>query len=140
MRPCDARVRTVHYSVTSRRQRWIVWRPDQAATHQGAPPCLPRRLPTALHRAVLAIPGFVLLTAFVLGAVMVLNAATASRATAAGSRTANLHLTLLATKPGTDIGPASSTTNGTLPAHAKVTVTIVNQDLGDTPNVASRSG
>lgn len=91
-------------------------------------------------RAVLAIPGFALLTAFVLGAVMVLNAATASRATAAGSRTANLHLTILATKPGTDIGPASSTTNGTLPAHAKVTVTIVNQDLGDTPNVASRSG
>lgn len=82
---------------------------------------------------VLAIPGFVLLMACVLGTVMVINAATASRATAADPRTANLNLTILLTKPGTNIGPAYSNTDITLPAHAKVTVTIVNQDLGDTP-------
>lgn len=83
-------------------------------------------------RVVLAIPAFVLLMACVLGTAMVINAATATRATAAGPRTANLHLTILATKPGTEIGPAYSATDLTLPAHAKVTVTIVDQDLGDT--------
>lgn len=81
---------------------------------------------------VLAIPGFVLLMACVLGGVMIASAAAASRATAVSPRTANLNLTILATKPGTDIGPAYSTTDFTLPEHAKVTVTIVDQDLGDT--------
>lgn len=82
--------------------------------------------------AILAIPGFVLLMAFALGGVMVASTSAASRASAVGPRTANLHVTILATKPGTDIGPAYSTTDFTLPAHAKVTVTIEDQDLGDT--------
>lgn len=81
---------------------------------------------------VLAIPGFVLLMACMLGTVMVINAATASKATAAGHRAGHLNLTILATRPGTDVGPAYSITDFTLPAHAKVTVTIVDQDLGDT--------
>lgn len=56
-------------------------------------------------------------------------------------------LTILAQKPGSNIdGPAYSSTNLTLPAHTLVTVTIVNQDPGDTPltapfgNVAGTAG
>jgi hypothetical protein len=82
-------------------------------------------------RNILWIPAFILLVACVLGGAMVAVTSN-TKASATGPKVATLNLTILMTKPGTDIGPAYSNTNITLPAHAKVTVTIVNQDPGDT--------
>jgi hypothetical protein len=48
------------------------------------------------------------------------------------STTATLNLTILATKAGTNDGPAFSNTDITLPAHAIIHVTIDDQDPGDT--------
>jgi hypothetical protein len=48
------------------------------------------------------------------------------------AKTANLTLHILAAKPGTqDDGPLYDNTNLTLPAHALVTITIIDQDPGD---------
>ena len=53
---------------------------------------------------------------------------------AASAPSSNVHLTILAQKPGSSVdGPAYSSTNLTLPAHSLVTITIVNADGGDTP-------
>jgi hypothetical protein len=46
---------------------------------------------------------------------------------------AQLHLTIMMVKPGTQSGPAYVPADFTVPAHARVTVTIVNDDPGDTP-------
>jgi hypothetical protein len=86
---------------------------------------------TSRSHAILLLPAFMLLVGTALSIALI--GATSSRGIAVPRplTTARLNLTVLA--PAPNGGPAYSPANFTLPAYARVTVTIVNQDLGDTP-------
>ncbi len=89
--------------------------------------------PSQHARVILLLPAFFLLMAVaVCGALVGTLRAPAHVLAARHLTTAHLNMAILMTKPGTQDGPAYFPADFTLPAHARVTVTIVNQDPGDT--------
>ena len=97
---------------------------------------IPNTPSTPSTRTILLLPAFFALMAVALAGVLVgvaRHPAVPARALAAQTLPASLSLTILAQKPGSTLdGPAYSNTHIVLPAHTRVTITIVNQDPGDT--------
>lgn len=84
-------------------------------------------------RVILLLPAFFLLMALTVCGALIGTLKSPTHALAArGVTAAHLNLAILMSRPGTNSGPAYYPADFTLPAHTRVTVTIVNQDPGDT--------